>query len=64
VEIVSGESRTAVLTGGLPYHRVVGDRMLDSLLVVRGERQRKFLLGIGVDLAHPIHEAIALLGPL
>ena len=63
VEVVSGERRTAVLTGGLPYHRAVGDRKLDSLLIVPGERQRRFLLGIGVDLPHPIHEAIALLAP-
>jgi hypothetical protein len=37
--------------------------MLDTLLVTRGERQRKFRLGIGVDLAHPLHDAIGILTP-
>jgi hypothetical protein len=37
--------------------------MLDTLLISRGERERKFHLGIGVDLAHPVHEAISLLTP-
>jgi alpha-mannosidase len=37
--------------------------MLDTLLVTRGERQRKFHLGIGVDVQHPLHEAIGLLTP-
>ena len=35
--------------------------MLDTLLVVRGESQRAFRLGIGFDLAYPLQEAIALL---
>ena len=37
--------------------------MLDTLLITRGERQRKFRLGIGIDLAHPLHDAIGLLTP-
>lgn len=61
LEIASGEERTAILTGGLPYHRRAGPRMLDTLLVVRGESQRSFRLGIGFDLAYPLQESIALL---
>ena len=37
--------------------------MLDSLLSVRGERQQKFHLGIGVDLPQPHNEALGLLAP-
>jgi alpha-mannosidase len=55
--------RTIILTGGLPYHRRSDDRMLDTLLIVRGERQRKFRLGVGIDLTHPIHDAMQLLAP-
>src|SRR5262249_41350195 len=39
------------------------ERMLDTLLVTRGERQRNFRLGIGIDLVHPLHEAIGILTP-
>lgn len=55
--------RTVLLTGGLPYHRRHGERMLDSLLITRGERARSFQMGIGIDLAHPLHEAWNLLLP-
>ena len=56
-------SSTTILTGGLTFHRRHEERMLDTLLITRGERQRKFRLGIGIDLAHPLHEAIGLLTP-
>ena len=36
-----GGPNVAVLTGGLPFHRRTDARMLDSLLVVRGERARQ-----------------------
>ena len=63
IDIHNGEMNTTILTGGLPYHRRVGDRMLDTLLGVRGEREHTFQLGIGVDVQHPHHEAISLLAP-
>ena len=63
VEIDDGTTRTAVLTGGLPYHRRVGSRKLDSLLIVRGERARRFHLGIGVDLKQPLTESLGQLVP-
>jgi alpha-mannosidase len=53
VEIESTQGRTALLFGGLPYHSRVGQRMLDTLLLVRGETTRRFRLGIGVDVPHP-----------
>jgi alpha-mannosidase len=63
IELDDGAARTTILTGGLPYHRRQGPRMLDTLLVVRGERQRRFQLGIGIDLKHPLQEALGAVTP-
>ncbi len=63
VDIRSGESRTTVLAGGLPYHRRFGLRKLDTLLIVPGETARSFRLGIGIDVAHPMSAAIGFLSP-
>lgn len=63
VEISDGERRTTVLTGGLPFHRRSELSVLDTLLITRGERARTFELGIGIDLTHPMHEALAFLAP-
>jgi alpha-mannosidase len=63
VELNDGSARTSILTGGLPYHRRQGPRMLDTLLVVRGETQRRFELGIGIELKHPLQEALGILTP-
>lgn len=63
VEISDEKTSTTILTGGLAFHRRQEERMLDTLLITRGERQRKFHLGIGVDLAHPLHDAIGILTP-
>jgi alpha-mannosidase len=62
-EIDDGEHTVAVLTGGLPFHRRTDKRMLDSLLVVRGERAHRFEIGIGIDMKYPLHEATAMLSP-
>ncbi len=61
VDIRSGAKRTTILTGGLPYHRRVGFRMLDTLLVAGGETRRKFRYAVGVDLAHPLQQSLELL---
>jgi alpha-mannosidase len=63
VEIADEKTSTTILTGGLAFHRRQEGHMLDTLLISRGERTRKFRLGIGVDLQHPLHEAIGLLAP-
>jgi alpha-mannosidase len=63
IEIRGDKHSTAILTGGLPYHRGIGLRKLDTLLVVRGERARKFKLGVGLDLPHPWQQAVDLLDP-
>jgi alpha-mannosidase len=56
--------RTTLLAGGLPYHRRAGDSQLDTLLIVRGETQRQFRLGIGLDLSHPQTAVLDALCPL
>lgn len=64
IDIDNGDMNTTILTGGVPYHRRSGDRMLDTMLAVRGEREKTFRLGIGVDVPHPHQEAISLLAPV
>lgn len=63
VDVDNAGIRTTILTGGLPFHRRYGLRMLDTLLIVSGERCRRFQLGIGVDLKNPLHEAQQLITP-
>lgn len=63
VEIDDAQRRVAILTGGLPYHKVTRGRMLDTLLVARGDTARRFTLGVGLDVPQPAHEALSLLEP-
>jgi alpha-mannosidase len=63
IELSDEKIGTTILTGGLAFHRRHEDRMLDTLLISRGETRRHFRLGIGIDLAYPLHEAIGLLTP-
>ena len=60
IELTDEKTSTAILTGGMAFHRRHEDRMLDTLLIARGERNRKFRLGIGVDLAHPLHDSLGI----
>ncbi|MBI2823356.1 MAG: hypothetical protein HYX69_01550 [Planctomycetia bacterium] len=64
VLVRSPRSRAAILTGGLPYHRRSGARMLDTVLVVPGETRRRFRLAVGIDVAHPMQQALELLDPV
>lgn len=63
VEARTEKTRTTILTGGLPYHRRIGFRMLDSMLIVRGNSQRRFRLGVGFDLTQALPAALELLSP-
>lgn len=47
------ERQTLLFTEGRPAHLRVGDRFLDSLLIVRGERRREFGISIGMDVPEP-----------
>jgi len=52
------EERTTILPVGLPFHRRTGPRMLDSLLVVDGDGERRFRFVIGVDQLFPMQAAL------
>ena len=64
IEIDDADRRTTILTGGLPFHRRTDMRMLDTLLIVSGERQRTFELGIGVNVKYPLQESLNWMTPL
>ena len=57
IEIDDASSRITLLTNGLPYHRRVGYRKLDSLLIVSGESRQRFRYGIGVGIENPNQQA-------
>ncbi len=63
LDIRSAKSRTTLLSAGLPYHRRLGLRRLDTLLVVAGESERRFRLGIGIDLPGPVAAGWQFLAP-
>jgi hypothetical protein len=63
LDVRAPRTRLTILTGGLPYHRRFGLRKLDTLLVVAGERARRFRLGIGVDLTYGARAALDFLDP-
>ena len=54
IDLRNEESSLTFLTEGLPFHRRSGDRQLDTLLVVKGESQRQFRLGIAVNANDPM----------
>jgi alpha-mannosidase len=64
LEIETSSSRTQILPGGLPYHLSVGHRMLDVLLVGKGERRRRFTLTAALDRPDPSSDALAVMEPL
>jgi alpha-mannosidase len=63
VEVVGRRWSTAILTGGLPFHRRVLGRTLDTILVVRGERRRHFKMAIALNEANARLAAIDWLTP-
>jgi alpha-mannosidase len=63
IELRAAGWQTTLLTGGLPYHLHTNDRMLDTLLVVRGESRRRFRLGVGFDSGNSSADALAVQGP-
>jgi len=65
LEIATPEQRTTILTPGLPFHRKTGPRMIDTLLVVPRETERKFRFTIAVDQDYPMQAALdALAAPV
>lgn len=64
VEMDGGPKKKVTLfSGGLPYHQWDGRRMLDTLLIVKGETRRRFRLGIGIEVDYPQHAMLARCAP-
>ncbi len=63
LEIATPEQRTTILSGGLPFHRKTGPRMIDSLLVVPREHERVFRFVIALDQDFPMQAALDALSP-
>jgi alpha-mannosidase len=63
-EIATETQRTTLLHHGLPFHRKIGPRMVDSILIVGGETTRQFRFGIAIDRDYPMQSALdALVAP-
>lgn len=63
VDIRGQQSSFTILCGGLPYHRAVDVRKMDTLLIVPGENERLFRIGIAADVPHPAEAATDFLAP-
>lgn len=57
IEAASETERLTIIPHGLPFHRKTGARMVDTLLVVAGETQRKFRFTIAIDQPYPLEAA-------
>ena len=57
LEIATPEQRTTILASGLPFHRKTGPRMIDTILVVPRETERKFRFTIAIDQDYPMQAA-------
>ena len=53
IELATPETRTTIITHGLPFHRKTGPRMIDTILVVPGETRRRFQFTIAIDQNYP-----------
>ena len=63
IDVEQPEQQTTLLTGGLPYHRRVTRRMIDSPLIIGRESQRAFRLGIGVGIRYSMMTALQWMAP-
>jgi len=59
-----GGQKTALFTGGLPFHQRQGARMLDVILVPEGERTTTFDFALGIDRDHLVHTAQGMVTPV
>ena len=64
IEIDDAANRVLVLTNGLPYHRRVGYRQLDSILISANESVRKFRFGIGINVKNALQSALDFSSPV
>lgn len=57
------DKQTLIFTDGRPAHRKIGDRFIDSLLVVRGEQQQTSSMSLGFDVKSPLQALRAAIAP-
>jgi len=58
IEIATSDTRTTLLPCGLPFHRKTGPRMLDTILLAKGETQRRFRMVVAIDQDYPMQAAL------
>jgi alpha-mannosidase len=58
LEIATPEQRTTIVSPGLPFHRKTGPRMIDTLLVVAREAERRFRFVVALDQDYPMQAAL------
>ena len=63
IEIADEDTRTTILTHGLPFHRKTGRRMCDSILIVEGETRRQFKFSIAFEQPYPLQAALDAMTP-
>ncbi|MCH2178747.1 MAG: hypothetical protein MK106_08080 [Mariniblastus sp.] len=63
IQIESEQARLSLLTGGLPFHRRSGRRILDTLLLTQGETCRDYEMGIALNAELPTHKAASFQSP-
>jgi alpha-mannosidase len=63
IDLTTRSHRTALLFGGLPYHKKASPRMLDTLLVAGSESTLEFSVGVALDLEYPFHAAQEWISP-
>ncbi|MDZ4686666.1 MAG: hypothetical protein SH850_16465, partial [Planctomycetaceae bacterium] len=64
IEIASESERTIIVPHGLPFHRQTGPRMLDTLLVVAGETERRFRCTVVLDQSYLLETTRDVLSPV
>lgn len=63
LDLKCGSLNITLLSKGLPYHVLVEDGQIDTLLITPGETARRFQFAIGVGIPSPARSALAVLAP-
>jgi alpha-mannosidase len=64
LEFATANERTTIVTHGLPFHRKSAPRVIDTLLIVAGETQRRFRFTVAIDQSYPLEAARDLTDPV
>lgn len=64
IEIADAERRMTIVPFGRPFHRRVGMRMLDSILIPAGETQQEFRFTLSFDELFPMHAVKRAMNPV